>query len=247
MERSSQHPALILHTRPYGESHLFVDLLTADRGLLTAAAYGARSQRGSLRGSIAPFTYGVAYLYFTPRSGVFKVTDFDVKRYYQSVRDSLDAFYYASLWAEIVLRTFGGGDGEDGRVLTGLTEVLDAMEVVVENREPVDRLNRLSAQWIWRYAEILGVQPDLPREHEVVRRFAPGNHGFVSRESAPGGLDLLDGTARYLSYTASLAMKDVPSVPMKPETEENLRRFVLLLAQDLVHGSLNTLQFGWVP
>ena len=244
MERSSQHPSLILHTRPYGESHLFTDLLTRDRGLLSATAYGARSQRGSLRGSIVPFAYGTAYLYFTPRSGAFKITDFDVQRYFLSVRESLDALYSASLWAEIILRTYGGG-GEDERVLSGLVSALDLLEKVVEEHRPESHIGRLTAQWIWRYAELQGVQPELPAANVPDRYFVPGNYGFVRQSQ--GALELLDGTTRYLRYTASLSLEETLAVPMRPETEKNLKGFIVLLAQDLVHGSLNSLHSGWVP
>ncbi len=245
MDRTSQHPALVIHTTAFGESHAYADLLTADRGFITATAYGVRSQRGSLRGKVIPFTLGTAYLYYAPRSATFKITDFDVTRYTLIVRESIEAYYHASLWAEVLRRTHGGG-GDDPEAFLLTCAALEQLAVVggtaTSGRQP---FTRLTAQWIWRYARLLGVQPELPPAASRRRWFSPGFHGFTDRPAAGSALELLDRTAQYLHYTDDLDLKDAWSVPCRPETARNLLQFIVILAQDLVHGPLNTLSAGW--
>ncbi|SEG72662.1 DNA repair protein RecO [Marinobacterium lutimaris] len=45
----------VLHSRPYRETSLLVDLLTLEQGLISAVAKGARRPRARLRSSLQPF------------------------------------------------------------------------------------------------------------------------------------------------------------------------------------------------
>jgi len=47
--------AFVLHTRPFRDTSLLVDLLSQEHGRFTAVARGARSQRSTLRGLLQPF------------------------------------------------------------------------------------------------------------------------------------------------------------------------------------------------
>lgn len=48
--------AFILHSRPYSESSLIIDLFVATMGRVTVIAKGARRKRSSLKGVLQPFT-----------------------------------------------------------------------------------------------------------------------------------------------------------------------------------------------
>lgn len=48
-------PAFVLHSRPYRDTSLLVDLLTMQYGRLTVVARGARSMKSPLRGILSPF------------------------------------------------------------------------------------------------------------------------------------------------------------------------------------------------
>lgn len=48
-------PAFVLHTRPYRDTSLLVDLLTMQFGRLTVVARGARSMKSKFRGILSPF------------------------------------------------------------------------------------------------------------------------------------------------------------------------------------------------
>lgn len=55
MKRIDLQPAYILHTRPYRDTSLLVDLLTLDHGLLRAVARGARGGSSRKRTAMQPF------------------------------------------------------------------------------------------------------------------------------------------------------------------------------------------------
>ena len=48
-------PAFVLHSRPYRDTSLLVDLLTMNFGRLTVVARGARSAKSKIRGILSPF------------------------------------------------------------------------------------------------------------------------------------------------------------------------------------------------
>ncbi len=50
-----QQSAMVLHTRPYTESSLLIDIFTRDHGRLMLLSKGARKQKSSLRGVLMPF------------------------------------------------------------------------------------------------------------------------------------------------------------------------------------------------
>src|ERR1700675_2473168 len=53
---SQSHEAIVLRSRPYGESDKIVSFLTADAGKLTGIAKGAKNSRGGFANSLHPFT-----------------------------------------------------------------------------------------------------------------------------------------------------------------------------------------------
>jgi len=53
--RVHKEPGFVIHTRPYSESSLFVELFTRQYGRLTTIAKGARRQKSKFRGALLPF------------------------------------------------------------------------------------------------------------------------------------------------------------------------------------------------
>lgn len=54
--RTVLQPAFVLHARPYRDTSLLVELLTAERGRLTVLARGVRNQRSRFNGLLVPFS-----------------------------------------------------------------------------------------------------------------------------------------------------------------------------------------------
>ena len=89
-------------------------MLTPDEGLVRAIAHGANTAKGKLRGSTVPFCSGRAYLYSNPAKQSIKITDMDATEFFSGIRGDLKKFYTASLWAELILKTFASGGAEAG-------------------------------------------------------------------------------------------------------------------------------------
>ncbi|HSH40550.1 MAG TPA: DNA repair protein RecO [Arenicellales bacterium] len=53
--RVQKEPGFVLHTRPYSETSLYVELFSRQYGRLTAIAKGARRQKSKFRGALMPF------------------------------------------------------------------------------------------------------------------------------------------------------------------------------------------------
>lgn len=53
--RITLQPAFILHTRPFQDTSLLIDLFTLDHGRITLIGKGARSPRSKIRGILQPF------------------------------------------------------------------------------------------------------------------------------------------------------------------------------------------------
>ncbi|MBS1269378.1 MAG: DNA repair protein RecO [Gammaproteobacteria bacterium] len=53
--RVRQEPGFVIHTRPYSETSLFVEILSRHFGRITTIAKGARRQKSKFRGTLLPF------------------------------------------------------------------------------------------------------------------------------------------------------------------------------------------------
>lgn len=154
MTRNLKAPAIVLKMNPVGENHRGLAMLAAGEGLIRPFAYGAQGRRSSLRASAVPFNRGVADLHYDGTRDRWRLTAFDPEHTHDGLREDLDRFYTAASWAEILLRTHGGGD--DSEALFQLTS------------PALDRLSsasglgvkQLGAGFLWLFLGIEGVRPD---------------------------------------------------------------------------------------
>ncbi|MFP4644497.1 MAG: DNA repair protein RecO [Spirochaetales bacterium] len=195
MNRYTSSEAIILENRRIGEQHKGLTLFTPDEGIVRAIAYGGYSHKGSLRGVTAVYTHGTAFLYHEPARGRTKLSDIEVRSMFHGIREDVLRFYTAGLWAEMVLRSFGGGEASADLfrlLLEGLT-LLDAAEE--------ERTRVLSAQVQLRYLSIAGapVDPDHVRDPDV-RPFveAAYSHSLAESLAVPPPAAELTGIQRAL-------------------------------------------------
>ena len=146
MSRNTSSDAIILRNTPFGEIHKNVTMLTRNAGLVRSIAYGALKGKGKLRSLTSPFAYGTVYLYNDPVKDSSKITDMDVRSFFENIRENLKKFYTASLWAEIVLYSHGGGEDNE-EVFDFLLESMQLLEILQDERE----IGYCSVQFIFRY------------------------------------------------------------------------------------------------
>lgn len=101
---------------------------------------------------------------------------------------------------------------------------------------------------LWRYLEILGVQPDIS---SLTGSLPPGEVlAFDPRDSAlllcehpsSGSVEVVPGVIRLLRASESRSLEEVAGLPVTPATRESLRRFVLTALREAAQGVLNTLE-----
>lgn len=249
MNRNDSFRAVILTNRRVGEIHRLVTMLAEERGLVRAMAHGAYSQRGKLKGTTTPFTYGTCYLYTNPVKDQHKITDFDVADDFAAVKENIERFYTASLWAEVLLKSYAAGDeyGQGtGEVLSLLVSALEMLAAASK-----DQVTAISLQFLWRYVALNGVQPSLsecsasgrPFGAQESRYFGSHTEGVVAQEYAEPEMEPLHpGVARYFEHTATLPFDEAVRVGLSGEARRNARRFMHTLIEQMVEGPLNTLQ-----
>lgn len=223
-------------------------MMTADDGLVSAIAYGAHSQKGKLRGLVVPFHRGVCYLYTNPVKDRSKITDFDVREYYPGIRESIDRFYAASLWAEVLLKSYAGGR-ESGPVYELLVGALDVLGAA----EDRSRVRRATAQFLWRYFRLLGSAPETDRcgscgrelEPSEPRWYRPYATGVICTDCAGGeAAQLAPGALRYLAATAERPFAEAVGVGLEGAALAQLAGFLHALAEGILEADLNTLRTG---
>jgi DNA repair protein RecO (recombination protein O) len=155
MTRTPSYNALILRARPSGESNREVTLLTAEEGLLRATVFGGPKSR--LRAHTAPYHQGTVWLYRDPVKDSLKLTDFDVQSWRPGIREDYDRTMAAAAVAETILASHGGGT-ERAAALALAGNTLDALE-----SGDGDGCRRILIQFLWNWADILGVRPGLCR------------------------------------------------------------------------------------
>jgi DNA repair protein RecO (recombination protein O) len=248
MSRTNRFEAVILKARRFGEIHKSVTMLSPQEGLVSAIAYGAHSQKGRLRGAVDPFHRGICYLYTNPVKDQHKVTDFDVQSYYSGLRERIDRFYAASLWAEVLLKSYAGGN-EAGPVY----ELLTAGLSVLEGAESQNAARRATAQFLWRYFVRIGSNPELDRclgcgreiGAEEVRRYRPFASGVVCLDCAgEEGMRLSPGAVRYVSETATRPFAEAAEIGLAAGALSELTGFLFSLAEGVLEQRLNTLKTG---
>jgi len=158
MPRSFTYSALTLRVRssggivggPVREAWF----LTSEEGVIQATVFGGPKSR--LRARVAPFHGGTLWIYHDPVRDSRKVSDFDVISYRTGIRELYERTMVADAVAETILASHGSG-GSWTMAVELACSVLDALD----NADP-GTCTRMGIYFLWHWARILGVKPDLP-------------------------------------------------------------------------------------
>jgi DNA repair protein RecO (recombination protein O) len=153
MSRTAVYSALVLRSRPSGESNNEISLLTAEEGVIKATVFGG--PKSKLRSHAAPYNSGQVWIYRDPAKDYGKLNDFDVHSWRPGLRELYERTMAASGVAETILCSHGGG-GEWEAALKLAVSTLDALENANE-----ELCERLLVHFLWRWAGFLGIQPHI--------------------------------------------------------------------------------------
>jgi DNA repair protein RecO (recombination protein O) len=172
------YSALVLRARPSGESNREAWVLTAEEGVLRATVFGG--PKSKLRAHVEPYHRGRLWIYRDPVRDSRKITDFDVQSWKPGIRESYGRSAAAAAIAETILAGYGGGGSwEEAFVLADAS--LDALEEADEGA-----CERAFIYFMWNWAEILGIRPDLAETENKGAAPGPGARLWLA---AAGELD----------------------------------------------------------
>ena len=146
--------ATILQAFPYSETSKILRLLTAENGLQSVLARGARRPKSRYGGILEPFTDGVASFYHREHRDLHNLAGFELGRSRQGLGRDLVRFGGASLLAEIILRT--GSPQAAPEVFAHMRASLAALE-----EAPAGEVEPVALARAWSLIATLGFGPAL--------------------------------------------------------------------------------------
>ncbi len=176
--RNIQKEALILTVKPQGEANRIITYITKDDGICTSLLYGGPKSR--LKSLVSPWNFGELYLYNDEVKNSSKITDFDVKKYHLTFRESLIKTLAANIATEIAINTKCAGSPEDCFVL--LNGFLDGIDLLGEQHCKTGLI-----RFCWRYLSLLGIQPPYFTCLKCQKEFFSGNLSQNAIEYKSGG------------------------------------------------------------
>lgn len=240
MGRNLALSAIVLKNHRIGEIHKGVMLFTDASGIVSAIAHGAYSQKGKLRGVTNPFCAGTVYLYHDPVKDSYKVTDFDVLRFYDGLRDDVTRYFTANLWAEVILKSHGGGVSSP-ELFSLLCDALAELDLA-----DGDHIRRISAAYLFRFLAQTGALPesDAPADAEFGPEYVAEPRQGQDPIVLPESFRLLPAARRYLRETEALPLGVAARTELDEASLKSLLSYLYRLVGDLVEAPLNTLEVG---
>ncbi len=240
MFRSIVTPAIVIRRERFGEQHKSLTLLTADRGLLQAMAWGAWRMQSRLATGSEPFTHCLARLYHNPVKNTYKVTELEIRDGFEGLRRDLDRISAASLWAEVCLRSIAAGETSSGlyRLMLGCLRQLDAGAAAPY----------VTCQFLWRFLDLAGYRPDPSSCEHCGRLFADaetarwaGGALRCGSCASPGARELEPGGRRYLSMTQAMGLEPAMAVSLDGASLLALTATLHAMIRDVLETDLRSL------
>jgi len=246
MSRTAVYSALILRTKPSGESNRDIWIFTAEEGILRATVFGG--PKSKLRSHAAAFHSGKMWIYHDPVRDSRKLSDFDVLSWRPGLRELYERAMTADAIAETILTSHGGG-GNWEISLTLAEQTLDALENANE-----EFCTRIFIFFLWRWAALLGIQADLMHcsrcstEITIDKNMFYSDHdnspvcqACINTNSSRNYFQISPGCRRWLLAAASLSPDELSRYTMDSKTLREAKT----LTQTVLTGALGKRPASW--
>jgi DNA repair protein RecO (recombination protein O) len=245
MAREEKEQIIILKTYPVGENHRGVRLLTPGNGVVSALVYGGNGKNAHKKGAVVPFCYGWGELVHDRSRGRYQLREFSLEASFGPIREDLAMTYTASLWAEVIMGSYGGG--QQGPELFLL--ILEALYALSEAGSE-EHINKVNVRFLWLFLGLSGVRPDT----EHCRRCGRSLTGELHRDGrgrlfcsscASADLGVLPaGIVPYLKRADTADWEEFLRIGVAGRTMEQLKRWLYAVLQDHMNYPLKTLKSG---
>jgi DNA repair protein RecO (recombination protein O) len=119
--------SIVLKNSPYGEADLLVTFLTLDFGIVNAFAKSPRKIKSRFGSSLEPLTYSRISLWGREEARLPRLTQSDIIRPFQGLREDLGCFLRLSEMAELTMGFLPEGEKNE-KAFRLLKEILEMME-----------------------------------------------------------------------------------------------------------------------
>lgn len=244
MYRSISTQAIVIRRERLGEFHKNLLLLTIDLGLITATAYGAYRMHSPLRLGSEPFTCSRALLYHNPVKNTYKVMELDIVDSFPGLQSDLARISAASLWAEVVQKSYGAGETSD----TLFRLLLEGLRLLHESDARLQPY--LTIQFLWRFLTLAGYLPELERCERCSLPLEPTALAYYSSSlnallcahcGGDRGYPLPAGALRYLAASRGLGLREASQVRLEAGSLRALREVLPQMVQGVLEGELKSL------
>lgn len=227
--------ALVLRVHYLSDTDKLVTFYTERFGKVKAVAKGARRIKSRYGASLEPLTL-VSLIYFgKEHQSLFRVNQCDIVDFHHEIRDSLDTFFYALYFIELLDSLTAEGHC-DAELFAFVSEILKILS-------PEQNPELLCRYYELQMLSLLGYKPRL--EHCVKCRQFPRSHwvGFSYNSQGIFCAPCLDGnpveiriqlgTLQYLKRLFTLDLKRWARLKVPKDTEKELEQFThrLVLAR----------------
>jgi len=245
MKRIQRSELIVLKSEKSGENHRLVTIFTSDSRIIRALAFGAAGSKSAMRGLTTPFCLCDGELYHDPVKDLWRVTHLSGKDLYDGIRSDLRKFYTISLLAEIILKSYGGGDEKAFALFKKSILFIDRADKAVD-------VEKILVFYLWRYLKMSGVMPD-PWEcgscgrtvgtGEAVHYRGDGQF-LCSSCNRDLSTELNHQALNYLYITSGMTYEEALAVESEGSSLASLKKMLILMAQNLVEYPLKTLKTG---
>jgi DNA repair protein RecO (recombination protein O) len=261
--RNLVYEALALRARESPGGSRILTLMTAEAGLVDVFVFGG--PKSKLRSLASPYVAGRAFVYLDPVKDFQKLSDFDARESFPSLRDDLRRLWAAGLAAEMLIKTSGGG-GDYPLVLELALHCFRALdqEGAAPDAGAGAAANAAEAPllvFLWRLVNLLGLGPDplscaqcgdeigLSRGSEDVAAYSFALECFLCPRcaaEADRSLGLSSGCLRWLVRSMELDFDEAVRLPLLPETASRLKALLFALARKAAESPLASLESGMI-
>jgi DNA repair protein RecO (recombination protein O) len=146
------YDSLVIRARESPGGDRILSVMTAEAGIVDLFVFGGPKSR--LRSLASPFASGRAFVYLDPVKDFRKLSDFEARESFPALREDLGRLWSASLVAEILVRTSGGG-GDYPAVLGLARDCLAGLDA-----SPPERTAYPIVLFLWRFVALIGLGPE---------------------------------------------------------------------------------------
>jgi DNA repair protein RecO (recombination protein O) len=157
--------AIVLRTMPFSEADLIVTVLSSDYGVLKTFAKSPRKVKSRFGSSLEPLTWSRISFWGKEDAALPRLTQSDIIRPFQPLRDNLDSFFRAAEIAELTLSLLAERE-TCAEVFSLFRGVLDRIEACLSGKDGGGRernglLDRIVLFYKVRLLDLTGYGPAL--------------------------------------------------------------------------------------